>query len=86
MNENMDVIILDLINNLIEYNLYLLEIYILKILFIQGRSLPPQQQPSQYRQQQSHNTNTYSDSHDIYGNGYKHSNSAPMIVRRKLPE
>jgi hypothetical protein len=49
------------------------------------RSFPSQQTP-QYRQPQSYNTSAYSDSHDVYNNGHKHSNSAPMIVRRKPPE
>ncbi|CAF1223269.1 unnamed protein product [Rotaria sordida] len=46
-----------------------------------GRSLSPQK-PPQHRQQQSYSTSAYSDSHNVYSNGYKHSNSAPMIVRR----
>ncbi|CAF2716988.1 unnamed protein product [Rotaria sp. Silwood2] len=46
-----------------------------------GRTLSPQK-PTQYRQQQSYSTSAYSDSHDVYSNGYKHSNSAPMAVRR----
>ncbi|CAF1284359.1 unnamed protein product [Rotaria magnacalcarata] len=50
-----------------------------------GRTLPTQK-PSQNRPQQSYSTSAYSGSHDAYNNGYKHSNSAPMIARRNPPE
>ncbi|CAF1213080.1 unnamed protein product [Adineta steineri] len=50
-----------------------------------GRTLPPQQ-PTQYRDPQLYRTSTNADSHDIYNNGYKHSNSAPMITRRPPPD
>ncbi|UJR14793.1 hypothetical protein I4U23_001781 [Adineta vaga] len=51
-----------------------------------GRTLPPQQS-NQYREQQEYQQQLYrastnADPRDVYNNGYKHSNSAPMIVRR----
>ncbi|CAF1280758.1 unnamed protein product [Adineta ricciae] len=51
-----------------------------------GRTLPPQQS-TQYREpQQLYRASTNADPRDVYNNGYKHSNSAPMIVRRNVTE
>ena len=61
----------------------------IKMIFIQGRSLPPPQQSpyrQQQQQQQSYSTSAYSTSQDVYENNLKHINSAPMVVRRNRSE
>ncbi|CAF1118098.1 unnamed protein product [Rotaria sordida] len=52
--------------------------------FDRGRTLPIQN--SYPQKQQSSHSGMRSNPHDVYNNGYKHSNSAPMIVRRNPSE
>ncbi|CAF3681666.1 unnamed protein product [Rotaria sp. Silwood1] len=52
--------------------------------FDRGRTLPP---PNSYpHKQQSSHSGIHSGPHDVYNNGYKHSNSAPMLARRHPSE
>ncbi|CAF1599342.1 unnamed protein product [Rotaria magnacalcarata] len=52
--------------------------------FDRGRTLPPQH--SSPHKQQSSSSGMRPVPHDVYNNGYKHSNSAPMLVRRNPAE
>ncbi|CAF2714477.1 unnamed protein product [Rotaria sp. Silwood2] len=52
--------------------------------FDRGRTLPP---PNSFpHKQQSSHSGMRTGPHDVYNNGYKHSNSAPMLVRRNPSE
>ncbi|CAF4728085.1 unnamed protein product, partial [Rotaria socialis] len=52
--------------------------------FDRGRTLPPQH--SSPHKQQSSSSGMRPAPHDVYNNGYQHSNSAPMLVRRNPAE